>query len=223
MNKYKRWVISYLFILVLHLLIIYIVNHRRIIPSHYTKSEKSNLYINLTESFYDNKTINIQEEIEKLKNKEAKYKVFVQKSTIIEKEQKIIEKEKTKKETENLEKIENEQEKNNINLQKQDLSGEELLSIKNSYLENIYKQIEKNKFYPTIEKRKMNEGTVKVKFTLHSNGEISNVVIISPSRYSSFNESAKQSIYNSLPFSAFPIELKEESIEILIELIYELK
>jgi len=70
---------------------------------------------------------------------------------------------------------------------------------KNAFLSRIRSKINKNKTYPRIAQRRGMQGSVKVKFTILSNGKVGN---ISVSGSKVFHKSAKSAVKNAFPISA---------------------
>ena len=75
---------------------------------------------------------------------------------------------------------------------------------KNQFLANIRAKINKHKSYPRIAKKRGMQGTVKVKFTILSNGNVGNISVSGPKV---FHKSARNAVK-----SAFPVNAKNAPI-----------
>ncbi len=93
----------------------------------------------------------------------------------------------------------------------------------NSYLKEIIEIINKNKKYPSLARKKGEEGGVEVSFKLLKDGKAENVKIISPSKYAELNKAAEKLIYHLSPFPPFSSGINKNAINIKMEVIYELK
>ncbi len=90
---------------------------------------------------------------------------------------------------------------------------------KNQFLAHIRDKINKHKSYPRIAKRRGMQGTVKVEFTILSNGNVGNISVSGPKV---FHSSARNAVE-----SAFPINVKGAPISlpksINITLLYQIR
>ncbi len=77
---------------------------------------------------------------------------------------------------------------------------------KNQFLSNIRTKINKHKSYPRIAKKRGMQGTVNVKFTILSNGEVGNILVSGPKV---FHNSARNAVK-----SAFPVDAKNAPISL---------
>lgn len=75
---------------------------------------------------------------------------------------------------------------------------------KNEFLANIRAKINKHKSYPRIAKKRGMQGTVKVEFTILSNGNVGNISVSGPKV---FHRSARNAVKN-----AFPVNVKSAPI-----------
>lgn len=78
-------------------------------------------------------------------------------------------------------------------------------SEENLYIEEILLEIEKNKFYPALARRRNMQDIVGVSFTLLESGDVSNIEL--NGRYKILRHAAKSAILNALPFNAPPSEM----------------
>ncbi len=77
---------------------------------------------------------------------------------------------------------------------------------KNQFLANIRAKINKHKSYPRIAKKRGMQGTVKVEFTILSNGNVGNISVSGPKV---FHSSARNAVE-----SAFPVNVKNAPISL---------
>ena len=77
---------------------------------------------------------------------------------------------------------------------------------KNLYVENILLEIEKNKFYPTIARKRNMQENVKVSFTLLEHGGVTDLKI--NGRFKILRHAAKKAMLNALPFNKPPAEMQ---------------
>jgi len=104
-----------------------------------------------------------------------------------------------------------------IDFSREDTSTQEVLK---GYLEMIKDLVEKNKlhFSPIH-----NEGSVEVIFKLNYKGEVMGIFISRDSSNQELNKATEKLIRNCAPFPSFPSELKQKSISLKMEVIYEYK
>jgi len=77
---------------------------------------------------------------------------------------------------------------------------------KNEFLANIRAKINKHKSYPRIAKKRGMQGTIKVEFTILSNGNVGNISVSGPKV---FHSSARNAVK-----SAFPVNVKSAPISL---------
>jgi len=77
---------------------------------------------------------------------------------------------------------------------------------RNAFFNTLRKKIDRHKFYPRIAKKRRMEGSVKVKFTILSNGKVGNITVTGSKV---FHKSAKNAVK-----SAFPIKSKNIPISL---------
>jgi len=77
---------------------------------------------------------------------------------------------------------------------------------KNQFLANIREKINKHKSYPRVAKKRGMQGTVDVRFTILSNGNVGNIMVNGPKI---FHTSAQNAVK-----SAFPINIKNAPISL---------
>jgi len=80
--------------------------------------------------------------------------------------------------------------------------------------------VEKNKSHFSLIH---NEGSVEVTFRLNRRGEVMDISITRASSDQELNKATKELIRSCAPFPPFPSELKQKSISLKMEVIYEYK
>lgn len=68
----------------------------------------------------------------------------------------------------------------------------------------LYVWIKANQKFPRMARRLGHEGVVKVEFTLHPDGKMTNAKVVGESDYQTLNKAAIELIYASSPFRPFP-------------------
>ncbi len=88
----------------------------------------------------------------------------------------------------------------------QQIASKKIFKVKqNLYLKKIIASIEKNKYYPTLARRRNMQDIVAVSFNLVSNAEVENLKI--SGNHKVLRNAARAAIYNSLPFNRPPQEV----------------
>jgi len=87
------------------------------------------------------------------------------------------------------------------------------------YLRELVAMIEKEKFYPKTARRRGVEGSVKVSFLIHHNGEMEELKV---SGKKVLCKAAKEAIQRALPLPP-PIDIKNCPIKVEYEMVYALK
>lgn len=95
-------------------------------------------------------------------------------------------------------------------------------TIERDYLNQLRQQIGKEKFYPRQARHKAEEGTVKVGFVLHKNGEISDMKIVLSSGYQLLDQAALRAVKKASPFQPIPEDLGYQTWSINIPLSFTL-
>lgn len=76
----------------------------------------------------------------------------------------------------------------------------------NLYIEAVLLEIEKNKFYPALARRRNMQDIINVSFTLLESGKVINIV--TSGRYKALRHAAKSAILNALPFNTPPSDMR---------------
>jgi protein TonB len=82
----------------------------------------------------------------------------------------------------------------------------QLVDLRNEYLTRLMARIEKNKFYPTIARRRNLQGMVRVSFRLGCEGEVEALEI--EGKHSLLRKAAGKAVEASLPLPKIPTEIK---------------
>ncbi len=90
-----------------------------------------------------------------------------------------------------------------------------------AYLSEVRSLIVKNKYKNRIAKRLQLKGKVGLSFKISWPNEISDIAIILPSEHEPLNHSAKKSIESLSNIPAIPNKLKQKSIPVSLNMIYE--
>ncbi|QPJ64134.1 MAG: energy transducer TonB [Candidatus Nitrohelix vancouverensis] len=90
------------------------------------------------------------------------------------------------------------------------------------YAQGIKQKIESEKKYPPRAKRLGNEGTVVIRFTILKNGNITDIEMVSGSKYKSINEAALKAVRKAAPFPHLPDEIGRDSLKLVLPFNFEL-
>ncbi len=77
------------------------------------------------------------------------------------------------------------------------------IQFKQTYIGMVIALLSKNKYYPTVERKRGREGSVVVSFVINSNGNATDIKVKEPSRYLNLDKAAIETVKRSLPFPAF--------------------
>jgi len=92
-------------------------------------------------------------------------------------------------------------------------NGGTALNAKDSYSGSVLKKIYENKYYPIAAKKQGITGSVKISFTVNSDGKIIGIVDkVHSSGYEILDAAAIDAIKNSQPFEKFPDQIKESEL-----------
>jgi protein TonB len=81
-----------------------------------------------------------------------------------------------------------------------------LTDLRNEYLSKLLAKIEKNKFYPTIARRRNLQGTIQVRFRLGCHGEVEALEI--DGEHSLLRKAAGKAIEAAHPLPKIPAEIE---------------
>ena len=81
-------------------------------------------------------------------------------------------------------------------------------ALKRRYELRLLAWLEKHKKYPIIARRRGQQGTVMVEFTMNAGGEVLSHTIVQASKYAALNEAVVKMIRRSSPMPAVPKELR---------------
>lgn len=106
---------------------------------------------------------------------------------------------------------------------KPQFSQAEIQNAKDIYLAQLRKIIEAKKSYPKNAKKLSQSGTVTVKFTILRNGTIKNIQVINTSSFKILDDAALKILDDLAKVDAFPKELSEDEMVVIIPIEYDLK
>ncbi len=92
-----------------------------------------------------------------------------------------------------------------------------------SYIAHVRWQLEKNKKFPLLAKKQGHFGTVQIKFTVSTNGEIKNSEIAQSTDFDSLNQAALQILKSIKKFDPFPTEIKKSEWTFVLPIEYKLQ
>ena len=88
------------------------------------------------------------------------------------------------------------------------------------YQDIIKQRIEETRKYPEWAKQRKLEGSVHLRFTINSNGQLGTIQILRPSSYKILNQSALETVKNASPFAPIPEEIQKKSVNIEVSIVY---
>lgn len=91
------------------------------------------------------------------------------------------------------------------------------------YQDMIKQRIEETRWYPEWAKERKYEGTVRIKFSIHPDGQLGTIHILHPSGYKILDKSGVETIKNASPFPPIPKEISQNLVNIKISIVYLLK
>ncbi|SMO48521.1 outer membrane transport energization protein TonB [Balnearium lithotrophicum] len=87
--------------------------------------------------------------------------------------------------------------------------------LKQNYLKEVLKRIEKHKYYPYIARLNEEEGKVKIQITIGKNGQLKKFKILESSGYIHLDRAAVKTVKRASPFPKPPSK-REETINVII-------
>lgn len=90
------------------------------------------------------------------------------------------------------------------------------------YLSIVRQKIEEKKEYPVFARNQGIEGTVRLRVTISSNGQIDEIKIVKSSGEKILDQAAVSTITKASPFPSFPEDLKTSSMQVELSLVYTL-
>ncbi len=101
--------------------------------------------------------------------------------------------------------------------------GEAAASAQSRYFSLVRARILAQRHYPLLARRRQQQGTVRVRFSLSAAGTLCQEVrVVRPSGFSLLDEQARQCVVAAAPFPPFPVELKRNRLTIEVPIIYRL-
>ncbi|MBF0232461.1 MAG: energy transducer TonB [Desulfamplus sp.] len=101
------------------------------------------------------------------------------------------------------------------------VSQSEEISAK-QYFNAIRQMIEKNRRYPQMARRRNQEGSVRVRFLIDSNGNVNSLEIVKRSDYESLNQAALEAVKRAAPFSKPPAYIDESALKLELTINFKL-
>jgi len=98
----------------------------------------------------------------------------------------------------------------------------DLDAIREAYKRRVLSEIESTRVYPQMARRLGREGTVTVRFTVASDGSVSNLSIVESSGTDSLDDAARDAVISSSPLPPIPEELETGSLILSLEIVYTL-
>lgn len=89
-----------------------------------------------------------------------------------------------------------------------------------TYADLVYAKIIESRFYPDVSRKRKQEGTVRVKFTIHPDGSVSDIEVVEESEHRYLNQAAVKTVEDSAPFPK--PENDSENVQLIVDLSYEL-
>lgn len=91
------------------------------------------------------------------------------------------------------------------------------------YLEEVLARVQRTRFYPVPARRRRQEGTVRVRFTILSNGEVRGIETIGPSGHAALDDAATETVRRAAPFDPFPEAIEEDALTAVVPVVYRLR
>lgn len=96
-------------------------------------------------------------------------------------------------------------------------------SAQSRYFSLVRARILAQRHYPLLARRRQQQGTVRVRFSLSAAGHLCQEVrVVRPSGFSLLDEQARQCVAAAAPFPPFPPELRRDHLTIEVPIIYRL-
>lgn len=104
-----------------------------------------------------------------------------------------------------------------VNMNKTSISNKEAML---RYQDIIKQRIEETREYPEWAKQRKLEGSVHLRFTINSRGQLGAIQIVHSSNYKILNQSALETVKNAGPFPPIPEEIQKNSVNIEVSIVY---
>ncbi|MEA2047127.1 MAG: TonB family protein [Campylobacterota bacterium] len=219
--KYKAvFIISFLIVTFIHAYILHSKVEPRVVKRFFPPVDKVSPIINLQQ-------VSIKEP-EPIVEAEPKPEPIVEPEVtkpepIIEKAIPTPKKKKIKKKKKVVKKKRHKKKRVNKQTSSSQISAPKRKAIKDTYLAKVRRVIEGKKKYPKISKRRREEGTVYIQFTINKNGNIINIVLKKKSRYTKLNQAAMKILKEIGSFPSIPKEISKSSLTITVPIKYNIK
>jgi periplasmic protein TonB len=94
--------------------------------------------------------------------------------------------------------------------------------VRSAYLTGLRKMLEARKKYPALARRLKQQGSVRVRFAILSDGRIDAVVLAQGSRFDALDQGALQAVQSLVYYKPIPTELQMDRWEVEIPISYRL-
>ncbi|MBF0377512.1 MAG: energy transducer TonB [Desulfamplus sp.] len=91
-----------------------------------------------------------------------------------------------------------------------------------AYFNSMRLMIEKNKRYPQMARRRNQEGSVRVRFIIDSNGNVNSLEIVKACDYESLNKAALEAVRRSAPFAKPPASISRDALKLELTINFKL-
>ncbi|MBF0229392.1 MAG: energy transducer TonB [Desulfamplus sp.] len=91
-----------------------------------------------------------------------------------------------------------------------------------AYFNSMRLMIEKNKRYPQMARRRNQEGSVRVRFIIDSNGNVNSLEIVKTCDYESLNKAALEAVRRAAPFAKPPASISRDALKLELTINFKL-
>ncbi|MBF0389077.1 MAG: energy transducer TonB [Desulfamplus sp.] len=91
-----------------------------------------------------------------------------------------------------------------------------------AYFNSMRLMIEKNKRYPQMARRRNQEGSVRVRFLIDSNGNVNSLEIVKGCSYESLNNAALEAVRKASPFTKPPASISKDALKLELTINFKL-
>ena len=102
-------------------------------------------------------------------------------------------------------------------------SAVELSRLSQAYLAELVREIHRNKYYPRKARRRAEQGTVLVRFTIEREGGLSAISVASSSGFHRLDDAALETLRRLTPFRPIPVALNRERWPITVPIEFSLR
>lgn len=94
--------------------------------------------------------------------------------------------------------------------------------VNKAYFQAVRTKINKNKRYPEQARKKRTKGNVRVRFTLHRNGSVSEIFAASNNNLKILEQAAVEAVRSSSPFPPFPESMEKDVVTVSVRIRFSL-